>query len=72
MSFSEMIAETGFLLELGESPADFFGIYTAPEHLDGEGIRLCVGTTGNVFNARIAGIRFSGSDPLMFLVEDDQ
>ena len=66
-----MITETGFVLEPGESPTDFFGIYTAPEHLDGEGFRLCVGTTGNVFNTRISGIRFSGSDPLMFLMEDD-
>lgn len=72
MSFSEMIAETGFLLEPGESPTDFFGIYTAPEHLDDEGFRLCVGATGNIFNTRISGIRFSGSDPLMFLMEDDQ
>lgn len=70
-TFAEMVTEIGFLLEADESPADFFGVYTAPEHLDGEGFRILVGMTGDTFNTRIAGSRFSGSDPLMFLMEDD-
>jgi len=68
-TFSEMISEVGFLLEADETPADFFGVYSAPEHLDGEGFRIVVGITGETFDTRIVGLHFSGSDPLMFLTE---
>lgn len=64
-----MISDVGFLLEADETPADFFGVYSAPEHLDGEGFRIVVGITGETFDTRIVGLHFSGSDPLMFLTE---
>lgn len=67
---SEIMAVTGFDLAEGESPADFFGVYSAPEYLDGEGFRVIVGVTGKSFEARIGGTRFLGSDPMMFLEED--
>lgn len=71
-SFAEMIASIGFELHEGESPIDFFGVYTAPEHLNGEGFRLIVGVTGNTFDTRIDGRRYVGSDPMMFLTEESQ
>lgn len=70
-TFSEMVTEAGFVLEADETPADFFGIYSAPEHLDGEGFRIVVGMTGSHFDTRIAGTRYAGSDPLMFLMAED-
>lgn len=70
-TFSEMISEVGFVLEVDETPADFFGVYSVPEHLDGEGFRIVVGMTGDSFDTRIAGNRYSGSDPLMFLTEEN-
>lgn len=71
MTFSEMIADVGFSLEADETPADFFGVYSAPEHLDGEGFRIVIGITGETFETRILGSRFAGSDPLMFLTEEN-
>lgn len=71
MTFSEMISDGGFSLEADETPADFFGVYSAPEHLDGEGFRIVVGITGEIFDTRITGLHFSGSDPLMFLTEEN-
>jgi len=70
-TFSEIISEVGFSLEADETPADFFGIYSAPEHLDGEGFRIIIGITGETFNMQIAEQHFSGSDPLMFLTEEN-
>ena len=70
-TFSEMISEVSFSLEADETPADFFGVYSAPEHLDGEGFRIVVGITGDTFDTRIAGLHFSGSDPMMFLTKDN-
>lgn len=70
-TFSEMVSEVGFTLESDETPADFFGVYSAPEHLDGEGFRIVVGMTGQSFDTRIEGNRFAGSDPLMFLMEEN-
>lgn len=70
-TFSEMISDVGFSLEADETPADFFGVYSAPEHLDGEGFRIVVGITGKTFDTRIAGQHFSGSDPMMFLTEEN-
>lgn len=69
-TFSEIVAEMGFSLKPDETPADFFGIYTAPEHLDGEGFRIMVGLTGATFDTLIADSHFTGSNPLMFLMED--
>lgn len=70
-TFSEMISEVSFALESDETPADFFGVYSVPEHLDGEGFRIVVGMTGDSFDTRISGNRYSGSDPLMFLTEEN-
>lgn len=70
-TFSEMVSEVEFTLESDETPADFFGIYSAPEHLDGEGFRIVVGMTGDSFDTRIVGNRFAGSDPMMFLTEEN-
>jgi hypothetical protein len=70
-TFSEMISNVGFSLEADETPADFFGVYSAPDHLDGEGFRIVVGVTGKTFDTHIAGQRFAGSDPLMFLTEEN-
>ena len=70
-TFSEIISEVGFVLELDETPADFFGVYSVPEHLDGEGFCIIVGMTGNSFDTHIAGNHYSGSDPLMFLMEEN-
>lgn len=70
-TFSEMISEVSFSLESDETPADFFGVYSVPEHLDGEGFRIVVGMTGDSFDTRISGNRYSGSDPLMFLTEEN-
>jgi hypothetical protein len=66
-----MISNVGFSLEADETPADFFGVYSAPDHLDGEGFRIVVGVTGKTFDTHIAGQRFAGSDPLMFLTEEN-
>ncbi|MHB8254224.1 MAG: hypothetical protein ACYDEV_11115 [Acidiferrobacter sp.] len=69
-AFSTIVAQTGFILEPGESPVDFFGIYSAPEHLDGEDLRIVVGLTGESFEAGIDGARYSGTDPMVFLMKD--
>lgn len=71
-SFAEMIASIGFDLHEGESPMDFFGVYSAPEHLNGEGFQLVVGVTGESFATQIDGHRYIGTDPMMFLVEETQ
>jgi len=69
---SELLAQTGFVLQADESICDFFGIYSAPEHLDGEGFHIVIGITGDRFDIDMTGNRFSGSDPLMFLLESDE
>jgi hypothetical protein len=70
-SFSEIVLEAGFILEPGETPADFFGVYAAPENLDGDGFRIMVGFTGDTFDAWVGGSRFAGSNPMMFITENE-
>lgn len=66
-TFLEVITEIGFAMEEGETPADFFGVYTAPEHLNGESFRIVIGITGERFDTSIAGKRYAGTNPMMFL-----
>lgn len=70
--FSELVAGTAFALEEGESPTDFFGVYSSPEQLDGEGFTIKVGLTGKTFQTNIDGTWFSGTDPMMFLEKGRQ
>lgn len=70
--FSELVSGTDFALEEGESPTDFFGVYSSPEQLDGEGFTIKVGLTGKTFQTNIGGTWFSGTDPMMFLEESTQ
>ncbi|MBB6582217.1 hypothetical protein [Ralstonia solanacearum] len=69
--FSEILSDTEFALEPGESPADFLGVYSSPEQLEGDGFRIRVGLTGKHFNTDIEGTWFSGTDPMMFLEEEN-
>ncbi|WP_232246813.1 hypothetical protein [Burkholderia humptydooensis] len=68
-SLSELLTTIGFVMEADETPADFLGVYSAPEHLDGEGFNIAVGITGERFDIRIGKDRFTGSDPLIALME---
>ena len=68
--FSEIVTGTDFVIEDPETPADFFGVYSAPEQLDGEGFTIKVCLTGKTFNANVGGTWFSGTDPMMFLEEN--
>ncbi len=69
--FSEIILDEGFILEPGETPADFFGVYAAPDNLDGEGFSITVGVTGGTFDAWIDGSQFVGSNPMLFITENE-
>lgn len=69
--FSEMIKETGFSFEEGEVFTDFLGVYSVPEHLDGDGLHIVIGMTGDSFDMNIEDAHFIGSDPLMFLVKEN-
>ncbi len=71
-SFTEILASMDFELDVGESPADFFGVYAAPQSLDGDGFQITVGLTGQTFDSRIGDDRFVGADPMMFLSETEQ
>ncbi|WP_233874481.1 hypothetical protein [Paraburkholderia adhaesiva] len=68
-TFSELMTTMGFVTEAGETPIDFLGVYSAPEHLDGEQFSIAVGLTGERFDVHIGNERYAGSDPLIVLTE---
>lgn len=71
LRFSELIQMEGFELLENETPSDFFGIYTVPEHLPGENsnLRIVVGLTHETFNTEHDELLISGSDPVLVLEE---
>jgi hypothetical protein len=68
-TFSELMTSLGFVTEGDETPVDFLGVYSAPEHLDGEQFSIAVGLTGERFDLQIGHDRYTGSDPLIVLME---
>jgi hypothetical protein len=69
---SELLTTIGFVIEADETPADFLGVYSAPENLDGDGFSVAVGVTGERFDIHIGKDRFIGSDPMIVLMERAQ
>lgn len=70
MSFSEVVALTGFVLEGDETPLDFFGVYAAPGLLSDENQRIVVGLTSSLANFVHSNQVVTGSDPIMFIEEN--
>jgi hypothetical protein len=70
MRLSDLMSMTGFSFEQGDSPADFFGLYTAPDDASGKLASISVGLTGDVLDLQIADLRYSGTNPLILLKED--
>lgn len=69
MRFTDLAALTGFSYQPGESPADFFGIYTAESDLGDGHAQIVIGVTGDIFELHIDEGRYSGSNPLILLKE---
>ena len=70
MRFSDLAALTGFTFLEGESPADFFGIYSASTGSDIDLARIELGVTGETFNMGFDDARYLGSNPMILLRED--
>jgi len=69
MSFSEMAALTGFVLEADETPLDFFGAYASPGLLSSDNQKIVVGLTDTLSNFTNTSHEITGSDPVMFIEE---
>ena len=71
LTFSEMMAITGFVLEPGETPLDFFGVYAAPGLLNSDTHRIVVGMTDAIAQFNHVNRDVAASDPIMYLEEND-
>lgn len=69
VTFSEMMNLTGFTLEQGETPLDFFGVYAAPGLLTSDTQRIVVGLTDAVAQFAHQSRDVIASDPIMYLEE---
>lgn len=69
LSFSEMLALTGFVLEEGETPLDFFGAYASPGLLSSDNQKIVVGLTDTLSDFTLSTNKITGSDPVMFIEE---
>lgn len=67
--FSEIINEFGFVLEEGDTFADFFGIYALPGEIAFTKW-LLVGTDGGLLRHRHDSKLFHGTDPSLILIEE--
>lgn len=67
VSFSEMVDLTGFTLQPGETPLDFFGVYASPGLISTEEERVVVGLTDQEAQFLHNGLDVLCSDPLMYL-----
>lgn len=67
VSFSEMVSLTGFTLLEGETPLDFFGVYSSPRLLSSEDETIVIGLTESTAQFIVADRQVTGSDPIMFL-----
>lgn len=67
IAFSEMVSLTGFTLLDGETPLDFFGVYSSPRLLSSDSESIVIGFTELTAKFVIADQQVTGSNPIMFL-----
>lgn len=67
VTFSELVNDVGFALEEGDQAADFVGLYSTPEVLDGDGMEIHVGLTDALFEVVTPAARLISSDPIIML-----
>lgn len=66
-SFTEITQTSGFELQLGETPLDFFGAYASPGLLSSESERIVVGFTDHEAKFKHVELDVLCSDPVMYL-----
>lgn len=68
ISFQELLATGEFIIEPGESIADFYGIYAVPDEF-GRDLLVFIGIGGGKLIYRSDGVCMHGDNPILFLEE---
>jgi hypothetical protein len=66
LTFQELIQTGEFIIEPGESIADFYGIYAVPDEF-GRDLFVSVGINGGKMNYIVDGVCMHGDNPILFL-----